>query len=176
MPLFRNATGRKADGRTLLVALTIYGGWIAVTACHATLPKPVVIMLGGWLIAWHGLLQHETVHGHPTRNQWVNGAIGFPPLSLWLPYGVYHRSHIAHHRSPAVTHPHFDPESRYHDRRRTIATQLARLQSTLIGHLVLGPPISILRFLAEELARAVRDPAQTARDWIPHLLGVALIL
>ncbi|MEJ8629981.1 fatty acid desaturase [Sphingomonas sp. I4] len=85
---------------TMLVAALIYAGWLALTFWHAALPIPLIVMAGGWLIAWHGSLQHETIHGHPTRWHAVNMAIGAVPLSLWLPYGLYRDSHMAHHRSP----------------------------------------------------------------------------
>ena len=45
----------------------------------------IVIPVGVLLITLHGSLQHEIVHGHPTRWQDVNRALGMVPLSLWLP-------------------------------------------------------------------------------------------
>ncbi|MEG8031407.1 hypothetical protein QP178_12295 [Sphingomonas aurantiaca] len=64
---------------TLAIAVLIYAGWIALTAFHAQVPLPVLIILGGWLVAWQGSLQHETIHGHPTGVAWIDGAIGFAP-------------------------------------------------------------------------------------------------
>ncbi|RYD19097.1 MAG: hypothetical protein EOP89_16115, partial [Lysobacteraceae bacterium] len=111
----RGATPRPPEGAaiewpTLLVTVTIYAGWLAATYYHAVIPSSVLVLIGGWLIAWHGSLQHETIHGHPTRFPRVNAAIGFPPLALWLPYALYRRSHVAHHRSPSITDPRHDPE------------------------------------------------------------------
>lgn len=87
------------EGRTLLVAIAIYGGWFAATAWHSLIPAPLLVLIGSWIIAWHGSLQHETIHGHPTHIAAVDRAIGFAPLSLWLPYELYRRSHIEHHYS-----------------------------------------------------------------------------
>ncbi len=159
---------------TLTVALLIYAGWIALTALHAQVPLPLLIILGGWLVAWQGSLQHETIHGHPTGINWIDGAIGFAPLSLWLPYRLYRRSHLAHHGAKAITDPRHDPESRYRLSRSGVLA--ASLQSSVVGQMIFGPPLSIGRFLVSEARRAVRNPAAVARDWTPHLIGVAAVL
>ncbi|WP_375398535.1 fatty acid desaturase [uncultured Sphingomonas sp.] len=160
---------------TLLVAAAIYGGWLAATFWHAAIPGPLLAVIGAWLIAWHGSLQHETIHGHPCRSRLLNTVIGFPPLSLWLPYAIYRRSHLAHHLSPSVTDPALDPESRYIARASGIAAVAARAQASLVGRLLLGPPIAIVSFLVDELRRAGRAPRALARDWLPHLAAMALI-
>ncbi|MGN7161175.1 fatty acid desaturase [Sphingomonas sp. SAFR-052] len=160
---------------TVLLAVVIYGGWLALTAAHARLPWPILALLGGWFVAWHGSLQHETIHGHPTQWRRVNDLIGGVPLSLWLPYGAYRRTHMAHHRSPHPTHPAHDPESRYVTGGGVIAA-VARLRATLIGQLLVGPVAAIAMFLLDEARRLRRDPAGFAREWGPHLVGVALIL
>ena len=162
---------------TLIVAALIYGGWLALTWWHATLPIWALVAGGGWLIAWHGSLQHETIHGHPTAWPWLNAFIGGIPLSLWMPYAVYHRSHVAHHCTPAITDPFDDPESRYLSGREGRAVRvLSVLEAPLIGRLVLGPVLTAGRFLASEARRTLREPGQTARDWLPHLAGVAAVL
>jgi fatty acid desaturase len=161
---------------TLAVAATIYAGWLVVTYWHNALPAPVLMIVGGWILAWHGSLQHETIHGHPTGIHAVNHAIGIVPLSIWLPYALYHRSHVAHHASSSITDPQFDPESRYVQYRRSAAWLVARLQSTLIGHMIFGPPVAVVRTLCQEISRGVAHPVQLARDWLPHLIAVALLV
>jgi fatty acid desaturase len=164
------------DRGTLAVATLIYGGWLAATAWHAVIPTPLLVLIGAWLIAWHGSLQHETIHGHPTHIAAIDRAVGFVPLSLWLPYSLYYRSHIAHHGSAEITNPHEDPESRYVARRGGAAWLAARIQSTLPGHMLAGPPIIFVRFLNSEIRRAFSEPVQVIRDWLPHLAAVALLL
>lgn len=161
---------------TVAVAAAIYGGWFVVTAWHSVVPMPLLIVLGAWLIAWHGSLQHETIHGHPTRWAAINHMLGFTPLGLWLPYALYHRSHVAHHGSIAITDPRHDPESRYVERRAGLAWLAAHAQGTLPAQMLLGPPIAIVRLLIEEAHGAARAPVAVLRDWLPHLVAVALLL
>jgi fatty acid desaturase len=163
--------GRGFEWQTALLAMTIYGGWLVLTAYAHRLPTVVIVLAGGWLIAWHGSLQHEVIHGHPSRWPWLNTLIGAIPLSLWLPFGIYRRLHIAHHATPEITDPLEDSESRYlrHDRslKGRLRNGVERAQATLIGRLVLGPAIMVTRFFVEELTRLWREPIRTGRHWCP---------
>ena len=161
---------------TLFLALAIYGGWIAVTAWHAHLPWPELLFLGAWLTAWQGSLQHEVIHGHPTRTRWLNDAIAFPPLSLWLPFVIYQRDHTMHHATPHLTDPLDDTESSYLSRAGGLPHLLLALEATLAGRMLFGPLIRVARFWLDEALRAWRTPVAVARDWLPHLAGVGLIL
>lgn len=161
---------------TLAVAAAIYAGWAALTWWHAVLPTAVTIAVGAWLIAWHGSLQHETIHGHPTSSAAVNAAIGSPALSLWLPYEIYRRSHRAHHASPRITDPLDDPESRYLATDAAPWRWLAFAQATLLGRLLFGPALAILALLCEEAARLRVAPSAVARDWALHLIAVAPVV
>ena len=109
------ATPSAPEISTLVIAALIYGGWIGLTLCAARMPPLVVAVLGGWLLAWQGSLQHETIHGHPTGSPRFNSALGSPPLNLWLPYSRYRRLHLHHHATEHLTEPGADPESRYLD-------------------------------------------------------------
>jgi fatty acid desaturase len=165
---------------TIALVILIYGGWLALTYWHALFPVWLIPFVGGWLIAWHNSLQHETIHGHPTGRRRIDGGIGAVPLSLWLPYAVYFRSHRAHHASPAITDPFDDPESRYLVRARTGWGRFLHvaegLQSTLLGRLIIGPPITVGRFLAGEAVRGRANPATLVRDWLPHLAACAAVV
>ncbi len=167
----------KIELPTLAVAITIYGGWLALIWFHARLPEWAIVIFGGWLIAWHGSLQHETIHGHPTPNARLNTLIGGIPLSLWLPYAIYRRKHLAHHRSPAITDPLDDPESRYLGRDAgRISLMLSEAESSLLGRVTVGPIVAVGRFWVEEFQRACRQPVAAFRDWGPHLAGSAVII
>jgi fatty acid desaturase len=168
------------EWQTALLAMAIYGGWLVLTAWAHRLPTTVIVLAGGWLIAWHGSLQHEVIHGHPSRWPWLNTLIGAIPLSLWLPFVIYRRLHIAHHATPEITDPLEDSESRYLTQDRHLRGRfrhgVERAQATLIGRLLLGPAIMVTRFFVEELVRLWREPACTARDWLPHLAASGLIV
>ena len=98
---------------TWLLIITIYAGWFATLAFWQTLGLlPATLLLIGFT-AWYMSLQHELIHGHPTRFAWLNQLFGTLPLAVWYPYGLYRDSHLAHHRYDSLTHPVDDPESYY---------------------------------------------------------------
>jgi fatty acid desaturase len=167
---------RSVEWPTVRLAGAIYGGWLALTWWHAMLPMPLIVLAGAWLVAWQSSLQHETIHGHPTRWRWVNDAIGFVPLSLYLPYTLYRRSHLAHHASESITHPRHDPESRYLKADGPTWRWLARLQATLAGRLLIGPLVAVLELAHDEARRLRTRPREVARDWLPHLAAVGLLV
>ncbi|TFF17204.1 fatty acid desaturase [Jiella endophytica] len=166
---------------TLILAAAIYGGWGLLTYFHAAIPLLALIPAAAWTIAWHGSLQHEIIHGHPTRWRALNRALGFVPLSLWVPFARYRMLHLSHHRDERLTDPLDDPESYYWTdadwaRLSPIGRGLVEAQTCLAGRLVIGPAWSIARFLTTEL-RAIRAGDRVVRAiWLRHLLGVAAIL
>jgi fatty acid desaturase len=161
---------------TIAVALVIYAGWIVLTAWATVLPWPLVLAGGAWLIAWQGSLQHEVIHGHPTRYRWVNSAIAWAPLSLWLPFETYAREHTGHHATPHLTDPDDDSESNYLARGGGLAHWLAVIDAPLAGRMVIGPPLRMVRFWLGQVRRMRQNPRAVAREWLPHLGGVVLIL
>ncbi len=163
----------RTEAPTWLLALTIYGGWGVLTWFHAALPWWMVLPLGSWLIAWHMSLQHEVIHGHPTRSQRINAALGFAPLSLWLPYERYRQSHTAHHREEWLTDPIEDPESRYVTATRWAGTgpvtrASLRVNNTLAGRLLIGPALGIVGFLASEARLLARGDREAWGIWLTH--------
>lgn len=169
------------EGPTIGLAVFIYGGWALLTLFHARLPTALTALLGAWLIAWHSSLQHELLHGHPTSWSRVNHAIGFVPLSLWLPYSIYRTSHLAHHRAETLTDPLNDPESYYWTTQdwmslSPLGRRLVRWQTTLAGRLTLGPAWSVGRLFARELGHGRENARRTIAVWSAHLVGCAAVL
>ncbi|WAJ28783.1 fatty acid desaturase [Antarcticirhabdus aurantiaca] len=166
---------------TMSLAIGIYAGWGLLTFFHATIPPVLLVPLGAWVIAWQGSLQHEIIHGHPTRWRAFNRALGSVPLSLWLPFARYRMLHLSHHRDERLTDPLDDPESYYWTeadwaRLGRVGRWLVRTQSRLLGRLVIGPVWSIGRFLLSE-AEAIRGGDRViARIWARHLLACAAVL
>jgi fatty acid desaturase len=165
---------------TLAVASVVYGSWTGLTLWHEAIPAFALVPLAAWTIAWHSSLQHEILHGHPTRWRGLNRALAAMPLSLWIPFERYRRLHLAHHRDERLTDPLDDPESAYWTREEWVGLgplgrALVRAQTTLAGRLLIGPAWSIGRFLRSEAKAARGDPALAA-IWARHGAGVAALL
>lgn len=163
---------------TIAVALAIYGGLGLLTWNHAQVPVWLLPLLGGYLVCWHGSLQHEVVHGHPTPWRWLNRALVALPVGLWMPYRIYEDTHLEHHRSE-LTVPGRDPESFYVPRRCWAAMPLLRraalgFNNTLLGRLSIGPLLVVARLAREELPR-LREGARVWL-WLHHLAGVSAVL
>ena len=165
---------------TVFVAVAIYGGWLAATRWHAELAWPLRAAVGGWLLAWHGSLQHEVIHGHPTPWRRVNALIGAVPLSLWLPFERYRRSHLTHHATERVTEPGADPETRYVAAPTSALGRLrlliARLEGTLLGRMLLGPFAELGRFVGAEASAFAEAPRDSLGLWAVHALAAAPVL
>ncbi|VDR26567.1 Uncharacterised protein [Raoultella terrigena] len=74
---------------TWLLIITIYGGWFATLVYWQTLGLLPATLLLIWFSAWYMSLQHELIHGHPTRWPRLNQLLGILPLAVWYPYGLY---------------------------------------------------------------------------------------
>jgi fatty acid desaturase len=160
---------------TLLLLAVTYGGWLLATMSYGRWPLLVVAPLVTVLLALHSSLQHELVHGHPTRWPAVNRALGNVPLSLWLPFERYQEQHLVHHRDERLTDPIDDPESFYWTAERwaqlgPLSRALIRLQQTLAGRVVIGSFWRIGMFLREELHALRSNRPGIRRVWIEHLV------
>lgn len=179
-----DTVSREAGGiewQTLAVIAGIYLGFAALTWHYHALPWWLVLPLAGLLLGWYGSAVHEVIHGHPTGNPLVDALLVGPCLWLWLPYSMYRDSHLAHHRNEYLTDPLKDPESFYLDGARWAALAppqrwLLRVHNTLLGRLLLGPPLVIWRLAAAELPHLARGDAAAWRTWLVHLLACAPVL
>jgi len=166
---------------TLAVAGAIYGGFGLLTLNYHHLPWWLVAPAAGFLLAWHGSLQHEVVHGHPTRWRWLNRALVFPSLWLWMPLEVYADTHLRHHRDQAITDPLEDPESYYLPRVEWaraggLRRALLRFHNTAFGRRLVGPMVSVWRLLAAEMKAIAAGDYRHGKAWLLHLLGCAPVL
>ena len=169
----RMAWHRRA-GPSWLIAGVIYAGWALITWFYIDLPWWLVFLLGGFLLAWHGSLQHEAVHGQFAPQSWLNDLIALPPLGLWLPFPIYAATHRAHHDFEILTEPWRDPESFYVDqttwgRLPPPVRGLLRAHNTLLGRLVLGPFLIIGQFLWAEGRALARKNLGHLTVWLWHV-------
>jgi fatty acid desaturase len=158
------------------VAVAIAAGFAVVLAGHESVPTPVVVGALALLGAWYNSLQHEVIHGHPTPWRIVNTALAAPPLGLVVPFGLYREIHLAHHRADPLTDPDLDPESFYvspatWSRCGPVRRAGLRAMQTLAGRMVLGPPVSAVRWWGRIVS--ARNPAARIAT---HVSAVALIL
>ena len=166
---------------TLLLLLACYGGWALATSLLAAHALPLAIVATALLITLHSSLQHEVLHGHPTRLRWLNEALVFPALGLLVPYGRFRDTHLAHHNDETLTDPYDDPESNFQDpriwqNRPKWQRALYLANNTLLGRILLGPALSMMHFVASDLRALRRGEYKIALCWGLHLLGVALVL
>lgn len=166
---------------TIALIGLVYSAWLGLTWFHDAIALPL------WLIAaalsgtlW-GSLQHEIMHGHPTRSRALNEGLATPPLWLWLPYERYRQTHLCHHRDERLTDPLDDPESRYwrHEDWQKLSgfeRCLVNAQSTLAGRLLIGPVWSIAMFWHDEARAIFAGDHKRLRIWLWHGLWVALAL
>ncbi|WP_206952477.1 fatty acid desaturase [Trinickia acidisoli] len=173
----------RTEWPTWMLIAAIYGGWFGMLTVVRVgyLPLAVATPLFILLCAWHMSLQHELLHGHPTRHAWLNMLLGWPPLAVWYPYSLYRESHLAHHRDEVLTVPGIDPETNY-----VHAERWARLpgwqralwltRKTLIGRIVIGPPMSVAAMIVGAAKAFARGDWRHAPMWFRHGAVVALLL
>jgi fatty acid desaturase len=166
---------------TLVLIFIAYGGWLAMTLAYAHLPLVITAPVLAALITLHSSLQHEIVHGHPTRWLGINRLLAIVPLSLWLPYERYRRSHRQHHIDPRLTDPLDDPESFYvtHElwRRSGAPTRwLLAAQQTLAGRVLVGPFWRIGVFLRAEVRALRANQPEVRAIWAEHLVWCVPVL
>jgi fatty acid desaturase len=174
---------RRLEWQTLAVAAAIYGGFGLVTWHFHSLPLWAALPLGAILIAWHGSLQHETIHGHPFASRRLNALLGGVPLSLFIPYPLYRRTHLWHHRfgGRILTDPLVDPESFYLTqgalaKSSALVRFLRRANTTLLGRLILGPFIATGTFLAGPARSLALGEGREWRVWAAHGIAVTTVL
>jgi fatty acid desaturase len=167
--------------QTLLLIVAVYGGWLTITFLYGRWPLAIVAPIAVLLITLHSSLQHEIVHGHPTRWHAFNRVLGMAPLSLWLPLERYRQTHLAHHNDRRLTDPVDDPESYYWTpeqwaQLKPITRALLQVQLTLAGRVTLGAFWSIGRFLRFEYHAVIRDQHRARAIWFEHLLWCAPVV
>jgi fatty acid desaturase len=158
-----------------------YGGWIGLTLGYHALPWWVLLSAAGCVMALYGSLQHETIHGHPTRLRWLNEALGWAPLWLWLPYPLYRDQHRAHHDDAILTDPFADPESKYAapadwPRFGLVRRAVLRANTTLLGRMTIGPWLSVSDFAVREVQALRAGTPGRRRTWALHALALVPVV
>lgn len=161
----------------------VAGHWLAfgcLTYFWRDLGWLIVTPLGAYLVCLHGSLQHEALHGHPTRSRLVNELLLFPPISLWFPYRRYRTLHLKHHDNDHLTDPAVDPESYYMDPQAWAGTPtwlriIYTANNAMLGRFLLGPGIATARFIAAEFRRMAAGERDVIAAWALHGLGIGIV-
>ena len=172
---------RRIEWPTIALIVACYGLWALAGAWLWPASPTFALALMAVMAALHSSLVHENLHGHPTRNRWVNEALVTLPLSLIYPYRRYKATHLAHHNDARLTDPFEDPESYYkarwaHERMPRWLQGVLRVNNTMVGRIILGPILGAAGFLRLE-AQLVRADAPGVRlAWALHLASLAPVL
>ncbi len=165
---------------TWLALISCYSAWFLLLFWHRQIGW-LWIPLTTLLITLHSSLQHEVLHGHPTRNKAFNELLVFLAPGLFIPYRRFRDLHLKHHRNERLTDPYDDPESWYLAEADWLNTsyfmKMALLvNATLAGRMLIGPLLSLYAFWRDEIKIVLSGDREIAKAWAMHLLGLIPVL
>ena len=181
LPRNGNDPRRGIEWPSVLLCSSVYGSFLLLTWFHASVPDPVLALLGACILALQSSMQHEFIHGHPTRWRRLNRALASAPITLWLPFESYRRTHLVHHCDERLTDPFDDPETHYWTTEDwaalgPVGRAFITVHSTLAGRLIFGPAWNIGRYLAKEVQAIASGDPIARRIWCAHGLGCLVVL
>ena len=180
----RPASWRLRSGQealTLVLLAAVYGLWllfifISPMGLPWWLSCPVLTLVA----VQFGSLQHEALHGHPTRSARVNEALVSLPLALIYPFRRYKTLHLHHHNDENLTDPFDDPESWYFEpdefqRQNPLVRLLWRFNATLLGRMLLGPLLSAIGLVRRDAEAIFGGNRDIALAWALHAAGLIVL-
>ncbi len=172
---------RRIEWPTLGVLIGCYALWVVATALYGEIGPLLLVLAVAPLVTLHSSLQHEALHGHPSRSAAVNEALVFLPLGLLFPYRRFRMLHLRHHNDNALTDPYDDPESFYYaiaDWHRLPAwiQRVLDFNNTFAGRLLVGPLVMFVGFLGRDLQLIGAGERNVLRAWLHHAAGLAVVL
>lgn len=174
-------TGKRAvliEWPTLVVLAATYAAWGGAVFWLSEWSLTAAVLLAGVTVAQQASLQHEALHGHPTAWQWLNALMVRPSLNLFIPYGRFRDTHLAHHRDANLTDPYDDPETNFLTQKDWEGQPgwhkaILKLNNTLAGRMLIGPFLGQWAFLRADMREG---GTKIARSWAAHLVGAAGVL
>ena len=170
----------RAEWRTLLVVLSVYGLTVLTVLRYEVLTPWLAIPMLAVLGAWHLSMQHEVLHGHPFKNQFLNDAIGGIPVTLWIPYLAFKKDHHEHHLSD-LTNPALDNESYYvsqeqWDKAGRIRRAAWTANRTILFRIFVWTIVSTMTYVLSVLKRAARNEKSDRLAVVLHVVGVVFVV
>lgn len=174
-------TESRVEWPTLVALAACYLWWFAATGSYSVLGPWLLLFLAAPAVTLHSSLQHEALHGHPTRSAGLNEALVFLPLGLLYPYRRFKTLHMRHHSDQTLTDPYDDPESFYYAAADwgSLPAWLRKMldfNNTFFGRFTIGPLVMFAGFLANEIRTVGSGDARLLRAWVLHAAGLALVL
>lgn len=171
----------RVEAPTWAVIVAVYLSLGLLTYYATALPVWLLIPMAAVAVCWYSHLQHELVHGHPTRNSRINMIFGMLPFTLYIPYTLYKKTHLLHHATPTLTDPDFDPETyfvsqRYWDNASAPVRWVLTANQSMLGRFILGPPMMFYAFWKEEILRVASGDFSHVGDWLLHFVMVGVLL
>lgn len=180
-PVHKLPDVRAVEWPTLSLILGASAVWVLATTVISSAWLPLGIVVTALAIALLSSLSHEVLHGHPFRNQKWNEALVFIQPNLFVPYGRFRDTHLAHHHDEALTDPYDDPESNYFDpavwaRQPRVIRWIYRFNNTLLGRILIGTALGQISFMREDWRLIRNGDRSVATSWALHLVGVAVVV
>lgn len=183
MARIRNRAGRSpaVEWPTVLLAFACYGAWLVAGLLLWPSYPAIALVLMTLTVALQSSLVHEVLHGHPTRNALVNEAFVFLPIGLVWPFRRFKTLHLRHHADERLTDPLDDPESYYkalwmHEDLPRWMQALLRVNNTMAGRFVLGPWLSSIGFVVDDVRQMLAGDGAIRKAWLLHGIGLAVVL
>ncbi len=171
----------RVEWQTIVLIGAVYLTLAALVWNHASLPWWLILPVGAYAAALHSSLQHEVLHGHPTRIRRLNEALIFLTPTFWLPFSRYRDLHLTHHRDIDLTCPVRDPESYYllpedWAAAGPVRKALYAINQTLGGRMLIGPAVSIIQFWSAELRAMAAGKHTMIGAWLLFAASSALTI
>jgi len=168
------------EWRTLAVIVAVYGLTVLTVVRYSVLTPWLAVPFLAVLGAWHLSMQHEVLHGHPFKNQFLNDAIGGIPVTLWIPYLAFKKDHHEHHLSD-LTNPALDNESYYvsqeqWDKAGRIRRAAWTANRTILFRMFVWTIVSTITYVLTVLKRAVRGEQGDRLAVMLHVVGVVFVV
>lgn len=176
MPLVKSC-----EWPTLGLILTSAAAWSVLIFFYQDVGAWIVCPLAAVLVTLQSSLQHEVLHGHPTKSAVINEALVYCSFGLSIPYRRFKSLHLRHHNDDRLTDPYDDPESFYRawgdwqSLPKSVQWVLT-INNTLAGRLLIGPVVSLVGFYGSEIRLIVRGDKAVMRAWLHHLAGLLPVI
>lgn len=178
--ILRRFALRNIEWPTVAMLAGCYLAWGTATAFYDSLGPALLLMIAAPLVTLHSSLQHEALHGHPTRSPALNEMLVYPPLGLLFPYRRFKSLHLRHHNDSTLTDPYDDPESFYYAladwQHLPVWTQrVLRFNNTFFGRFTIGPLVMLVGFVGSDLKLIRAGNRELVGAWAHHAVGLALV-